>query len=426
MCKLRPLLKEWLEEAEAMIENGATVVDILEAPSINCLQEQQQEFHQKQNNSLEDTQVRKLHKNNLNFAPFNLFKFFYNNSNFIRTNNFYSTSTANNNTFNNLFHIISDSLLKFNFIKKMILIENENKNIFKNFINQIEKFDWIDHMAENEINTELMEVSSKFTTRIKKHNNIEKRCCLEILSLKSDLNTSFKKCLFNELKVCSKSYFKSYFKKFLKRFKISTKKQFVNSNEINLMDSVSNYALSVLQNQKHPINKTHWRNNSTKNITKIFNLSKNNNIIDDFVDYKLISNMANSFLINKQYPILIIDEEDEDYFQNPTVLDDPFVAHWNNCGWNCQERPSIVDMGYDNFSKSFWNQDFWNNNKYNAGTGWHDLINMLSYSPTYDRDSFEQTIWNLTLWNSVELLDTNKEIFIENFNIETEKKEEYF
>lgn len=33
MCKLRPLLKEWLEEAEQMIENGATVVDILEAPS---------------------------------------------------------------------------------------------------------------------------------------------------------------------------------------------------------------------------------------------------------------------------------------------------------------------------------------------------------------------------------------------------------
>jgi len=37
MCKLRPLLKEWLEETEALLENGATVTDILEAPSADEL-----------------------------------------------------------------------------------------------------------------------------------------------------------------------------------------------------------------------------------------------------------------------------------------------------------------------------------------------------------------------------------------------------
>lgn len=60
MCKLRPLLKEWLEEAEAMIENGATVVDILEAPSINSLQEQQQI----NGNNINEQQ--KQHQNNNN------------------------------------------------------------------------------------------------------------------------------------------------------------------------------------------------------------------------------------------------------------------------------------------------------------------------------------------------------------------------
>ncbi|VIO89155.1 Uncharacterized protein BM_BM10295 [Brugia malayi] len=33
MCKLRPLLKEWLEDAEAALANGATISDLLDAPS---------------------------------------------------------------------------------------------------------------------------------------------------------------------------------------------------------------------------------------------------------------------------------------------------------------------------------------------------------------------------------------------------------
>uniref|UniRef100_A0AAF5Q7Y7 POU domain protein n=1 Tax=Wuchereria bancrofti TaxID=6293 RepID=A0AAF5Q7Y7_WUCBA len=33
MCKLRPLLKEWLEDAEVALANGATISDLLDAPS---------------------------------------------------------------------------------------------------------------------------------------------------------------------------------------------------------------------------------------------------------------------------------------------------------------------------------------------------------------------------------------------------------
>ncbi|CAG9534048.1 unnamed protein product [Cercopithifilaria johnstoni] len=33
MCKLRPLLKEWLEDAEAALANGATISDLLDPPS---------------------------------------------------------------------------------------------------------------------------------------------------------------------------------------------------------------------------------------------------------------------------------------------------------------------------------------------------------------------------------------------------------
>lgn len=58
MCKLRPLLKEWLEEAETMIENGATVVDILEAPSIE--QQQQDDVEQQNDNNLQVKFVKNL------------------------------------------------------------------------------------------------------------------------------------------------------------------------------------------------------------------------------------------------------------------------------------------------------------------------------------------------------------------------------
>uniref|UniRef100_A0A915D9E0 POU-specific domain-containing protein n=1 Tax=Ditylenchus dipsaci TaxID=166011 RepID=A0A915D9E0_9BILA len=85
---------------------------------------------------------------------------------------------------------------------------------------------------------------------------------------------------------------------------------------------------------------------------------------------------------------------------NPAENDDPFAQHWNNFHWNGQERPSMVDMGYDDYWKSFWNHDFWNTNKYNVATAWHDLMNMYSYSPTYNNDELEESVWNGTDWNT--------------------------
>lgn len=88
--------------------------------------------------------------------------------------------------------------------------------------------------------------------------------------------------------------------------------------------------------------------------------------------------------------------------------DDPFNDHWNCFKYNCQERPIAVDLGYDDIAKTFWNNDFYNNAKYNAGTPWHDLVGMFSNNALAtqqaDKEEMEaEGSWNPSDWNSSDI-----------------------
>jgi len=89
---------------------------------------------------------------------------------------------------------------------------------------------------------------------------------------------------------------------------------------------------------------------------------------------------------------------------SPCIADDPMAGHWNNGIWNTQERASLVDMGYDDDWKCFWNSEWWNNNKYSMGTQWHDLINYYAFSPAQALERSEERDeqkWNPREWNSL-------------------------
>uniref|UniRef100_A0A183BJ12 POU-specific domain-containing protein n=1 Tax=Globodera pallida TaxID=36090 RepID=A0A183BJ12_GLOPA len=83
---------------------------------------------------------------------------------------------------------------------------------------------------------------------------------------------------------------------------------------------------------------------------------------------------------------------------NPAADDDAFGGHWNNQHWNAQERPVQVDLGFDDRNKSFWNHEWWNNAKWGAGPAYHDLIGFMEYSPTYGKDELVTGSWNSLGW----------------------------
>ncbi|KAF7634091.1 POU domain protein [Meloidogyne graminicola] len=96
----------------------------------------------------------------------------------------------------------------------------------------------------------------------------------------------------------------------------------------------------------------------------------------------------NNPLLNFTHPLkeLLKEEEGlEDNFIeiNPISIDDPFFNCWNNQQWNCQERPVQIDLGFDDRIKTFWNGDFWNNTKWSSGPCWHEIIGNLEFSPVY-------------------------------------------
>uniref|UniRef100_A0A914GT17 POU domain protein n=1 Tax=Globodera rostochiensis TaxID=31243 RepID=A0A914GT17_GLORO len=83
---------------------------------------------------------------------------------------------------------------------------------------------------------------------------------------------------------------------------------------------------------------------------------------------------------------------------NPAADDDAFGGHWNNQHWNAQERPVQVDLGFDDRNKSFWNHEWWNNAKWGAGPAYHDLVGFMEYSPTYGKDELVTGSWNPLGW----------------------------
>lgn len=109
---------------------------------------------------------------------------------------------------------------------------------------------------------------------------------------------------------------------------------------------------------------------------------------------------------------LIISEEDDENDQpnmggaEATASDDPFVDHFNNFSYNCMERPVAVDLGYDDTAKTYWNNDFYNNAKYNAGTPWHELVGMFSSVAIARQQADEEETeanedsWNPANWNA--------------------------
>jgi hypothetical protein len=111
--------------------------------------------------------------------------------------------------------------------------------------------------------------------------------------------------------------------------------------------------------------------------------------------------------------IFMLDNDDAESIQDgkeAAEADDPFTDHWNSTKFNCQERPIVVDLGFDDTAKSFWNNDFYNNNKYNSGTPWHDLVGMFSnnalarqQADDEEMEEKEEGSWNLADWNASEI-----------------------
>ena len=117
----------------------------------------------------------------------------------------------------------------------------------------------------------------------------------------------------------------------------------------------------------------------------------------------------------------IADDEDDDHSvedgAEATAADSPFAGHWNAFDWCGQERPALVDCGYDDDAVAYWNNQWWNNARYNAGTSWHDLINMfcsgsLERQRAEDEELEERGIggsaggggWNMAEWSEAAAL----------------------
>lgn len=111
---------------------------------------------------------------------------------------------------------------------------------------------------------------------------------------------------------------------------------------------------------------------------------------------------------------LDLDDDDDESVEDgvkATEADDPFNEHWNNFKYNGQERPIVADLGFDDTAKSFWNNDFYNSNKYNAGTPWHDLVGMFSNNAIARQQADDEEMeekeaedsWNPADWNSSEI-----------------------
>ncbi|KAI1730390.1 homeobox protein ceh-18 [Ditylenchus destructor] len=420
MCKLRPLLKEWLEEAEAMIENGATVVDILEAPSptfgilsgdssasdaqVPILRLDKNKSHSflpidsstpihSRNNSISLNRIPSpifCCNSSISHFPVKLHMDSIQHSNleYLNLTNF-TASTNFKHSLNRTFPIFSVKKTYSKFLpmhKSHAHAYKGRSQEFTEFFEEIDNFRYIDE------NTAATKPSSPiFVSLNQKFVDDPRYCEMRHLSSENRYYSKSQPLLRQLLSIILR------LPQYLRIYRKDDHHRYINQTNATL---VSEYAAKVLNDENHPLNVlTRKRDHIVATKKQETAIENPETAAEDNKDTEKEVTLAT--VIEEEF-------EDEDLTgddtpgSNPAQNDDVFCEHWNSFHWNVQERPAMVDMGYDDMAKSFWNHDFWNNNKYNSGTTWRDIMNMYSYSPTYDNDAIEESTWNPADWNTFE------------------------
>ncbi|CAD5228862.1 unnamed protein product [Bursaphelenchus okinawaensis] len=156
-----------------------------------------------------------------------------------------------------------------------------------------------------------------------------------------------------------------------------------------------------------------WKKNSKHSDDSVEVAKRAQQLLTQMVPPKRVEDIENKLPeYHKNYSEdELVDEEDYDLVEEDedgalqTLDNDVFKNHFNSTHWNGQERPVQVDLGYDDSFKTFWNNDWWNNNQYNYGMPWQDQSNFFCsvalQTQQDDYDAFDND-WNQSEWNSIE------------------------
>ena len=158
---------------------------------------------------------------------------------------------------------------------------------------------------------------------------------------------------------------------------------------------VAIYARNVIEDDAHPMN----------SLTRRFNQCR----FDE--DCNFIFDAPETEPIVKPNELMEA-QEDPDYFPGVAQAeDDPANESWDNFHWNGQDKPSMVDVNGDG-PRTFWCSDQWNHNKFNAGTPWRGLggeFEFCSALSSKDCDGLplrgntqSDRPWNDRAWNDPE------------------------
>uniref|UniRef100_A0A914YIL5 Uncharacterized protein n=1 Tax=Panagrolaimus superbus TaxID=310955 RepID=A0A914YIL5_9BILA len=105
-------------------------------------------------------------------------------------------------------------------------------------------------------------------------------------------------------------------------------------------------------------------------------------------------------------------QEDPNYFPGlAQAEDDPANNSWDNFHWNGQDKPSMVDVNA-NGPKTFWCNDQWNHNEFDAGTPWRGFGCELEFCSALSAKNCDgipiigsvnsSRAWNDRAWNDPE------------------------
>jgi hypothetical protein len=179
---------------------------------------------------------------------------------------------------------------------------------------------------------------------------------------------------------------------FLRRFK-PTRRTPNNTN-------VSEYAVRVLKDLGIPLMEIERQNSTTTDSASNDHSSER----DEFNS----SNDKSPDAFSLGVPTIPPDDYDWESIDDgaeATAEDDPFFEHWNHGQWNGVQRPSIVDLGYEDVAQSFWNNVRWNSAKYNSAMS-SELIGMFSAAALAriqedSEEMLEADEWNASDWNTM-------------------------
>lgn len=192
---------------------------------------------------------------------------------------------------------------------------------------------------------------------------------------------------------------------------------------------MNNYIESILNNKRHPLNKSLWDAKNGKNIVMNESLNSKNFIptillnkttsietMTDDEDYlenydtNIFSNSHNkapslvSFAQSIMTTFIEVDDNDIIIGSEVAAEDDIDKDNWNNFHWNGQERPSLKELGFDDVPRSFWNSEIWNSNDYNQSEIIGKNSEVLEYCGANNDDGNDEDI-SMTVIESINIQD---------------------